>query len=107
MLSLWISSVVLVAAFLYKCLSSPVLKIPGPWHTAVCGLCIKYHEFAGTRRVYVHHLHQHYGSVVRLAPNEVSFTSHEAVKEIYSSGGSGYDKTEFYTLFKQFGIQYV
>ncbi|KAF4635358.1 hypothetical protein G7Y89_g2744 [Cudoniella acicularis] len=26
----------------------------------------------------------------------------EALKEIYSSGGSGYDKTEFYTLFKQF-----
>ena len=39
---------------------------------------------------------------MRLGPNEVSFTSLEAIKEIYSSGGSGYDKTEFYTLFKQF-----
>lgn len=39
---------------------------------------------------------------MRLGPNEVSFTSLEAMKEIYTSGGSGYDKTEFYTLFKQF-----
>jgi hypothetical protein len=59
-------------------------------------------EFMGNRREYIHHLHQQYGPVVRLGPNEVSFTSVEALKEIYSSGGSGYDKTEFYTLFKQF-----
>jgi hypothetical protein len=42
---------------------------------------------------------------VRLGPNEVSFTSLDAIKEIYASGGSGYDKTEFYTLFKQFKIK--
>jgi hypothetical protein len=28
------------------------------------------------------------------------------MKEIYTSGGSGYDKTEFYTLFKQFDTRY-
>ncbi|KXH28572.1 cytochrome P450 [Colletotrichum nymphaeae SA-01] len=50
---------------------------------------------------YIHTLHQQYGPVVRIAPNEVSFTSYEAVKEIYCSGGSGYDKTEFYDLFKK------
>jgi hypothetical protein len=44
--------------------------------------------------------------VVRLGPKEVSFTSTEAVKEIYTSGGSGYDKTEFYNLFKQFNTRY-
>lgn len=59
-------------------------------------------EFSGKRREYIHELHERYGAVVRLGPNEVSFTSLEAIKEIYSSGGSGYDKTEFYTLFKQF-----
>lgn len=31
--------------------------------------------------------------VVRIAPNEVSSTSYEAVKEIYGSLGSGYDKS--------------
>lgn len=33
----------------------------------------------------------------------MSFTSLEAIKEVYTSGGSGYDKTEFYGLFMQFG----
>ena len=62
-------------------------------------------EFAGNRRIYVHKLHKKYGPVIRLGPNEVSFTSLEAMKEIYTSGGSGYDKTEFYTLFMQFSTR--
>lgn len=62
-------------------------------------------EFTAQRRVYIHELHKHYGAVVRLGPNEVSFTSLEALKEIYQSGGSGYDKTEFYTLFIQYGMR--
>jgi hypothetical protein len=33
----------------------------------------------------------------------VSFTSWEALKEIYCSGGSGFDKTEFYDLFQIYG----
>ena len=105
MLSLWIGSIFLVTVFLYNRLTSPIRKIPGPWHTALCSLVIKYHEFTSARRVYVHRLHQEYGPVVRLAPNEVSFSGLEAVKEIYASGGSGYDKTEFYDLFRQFGIK--
>jgi hypothetical protein len=28
------------------------------------------------------------------------------VKEIYCAGGSGYDKTEFYELFKVYGRRY-
>jgi len=59
------------------------------------------------RRVYIHGLHLQYGPVVRIAPNEVSFTSPEAVKEVYCSGGSGYDKTEFYDLFKVYGRRCV
>ncbi|TGJ79428.1 hypothetical protein E0Z10_g9334 [Xylaria hypoxylon] len=48
-------------------------------------------------------MHLRYGPVVRVAPNEVSFASLEGIKEIYGSGGSGYDKTEFYDLFKIYG----
>ncbi len=62
-------------------------------------------EFTSNRREYIHELHRQYGPVVRLGPNEVAFTSLESVKEIYTSGGSGYEKTEFYTLFKQFGVR--
>lgn len=77
-------------------------KVPGPWYTNVTSLVLKYHEFSGSRRAWIHGLHQRYGPVVRLAPNECSFANFEGMKEIYQSGGSGYDKTEFYDLFKQF-----
>jgi len=67
---------------------------------------LKYKEFTGDRRAYIHNLHQELGPVVRLGPNEVSFASAEAIKEIYTSGGSGYEKTEFYNIFKQFNTRY-
>jgi hypothetical protein len=73
--------------------------------TALTGLGLKYNEFTGNRRVFVQNLHQRYGAVVRLAPNEVSFATYDAVKEIYASGGSGYDRTEFYSAFERFGIR--
>ena len=78
-------------------------RVPGPWYTNLTSFVLKYHEFSKNRRLWIHSLHQKYGPVVRLAPNEVSFNNLEALKEIYQSGGSGYDKTEFYDLFKQYG----
>lgn len=44
---------------------------------------------------------------MRLSPNEVSFTSVSALREIYTSEGAGWDKTEFYDLFRQFGERYA
>ncbi|KAL5360573.1 cytochrome P450 [Aspergillus floccosus] len=104
MLSLWVVGILGLGVFLFRSLSSPVAKVPGPWYTLFTGLAIKYHEFTATRRVFIHDLHKQYGPVVRIAPNEVSFASLEAIREIYASGGSGYDKTEYYDLFRQFNI---
>ncbi|RAQ44815.1 cytochrome P450 monooxygenase [Aspergillus flavus] len=105
MWSLWLSSILLVGLYLFKRLSSPLAKVPGPWYTNLTSFCLKYHEFTATRRLFVHRLHKKYGPVVRLAPNEVSFASLDAIREIYASGGSGYDKTEYYDLFRQYGIK--
>jgi hypothetical protein len=88
-----------------RALRSPVSKIPGPGYSKFTELWLMIQEFTGNRRLYIHQLHRRYGPVVRLGPNEVSFTSLEAVKEIYTSGGSGYDKTELYNLFMQFGAR--
>lgn len=81
---------------------SYITRVPGPWYTNVTSLVLKYHEFTRRRRLWIHSLHELYGPVVRLAPNEVSFANLEGMKEIYQSGGSGYEKTEFYDLFKQY-----
>lgn len=97
------ASVALVLAYFIRCVSSPLWKLPGPRTSALTSLLLKWHELHASRTRYVHRLHQEYGPVVRIAPNEVSFTSYDAVKEIYCSGGSGYDKTEFYDLFRVYG----
>lgn len=101
--------VLLLAGFLYYVLSALLVfrktKVPGPWYTNVTSIALKYHEFSKQRRLWIHSLHHKYGSVVRIAPNEVSFANLEAMKEIYQSGGSGYDKTEFYDLFRQYGLR--
>ncbi|KZL67040.1 cytochrome p450 [Colletotrichum incanum] len=97
------AAAVLLAVYLVRCVSSPLWKVPGPRISAFTSLILKWHELRANRTRYIHGLHQKYGPVVRIAPNEVCFTSYEAVKEIYCSGGSGYDKTEFYDLFRVYG----
>ena len=101
MLALYLFACLLTGGFIYQLLRSPLSKLPGPFHTKFTAAWLKCKEFSGDRRLYIHDLHERYGPVVRLGPNEVSFASSEAVKEIYTSGGSGYDKTGFYNLFKQ------
>ncbi|KAE8154562.1 putative cytochrome P450 [Aspergillus avenaceus] len=105
MWSIWLVGALLASLYLYRRTTSPLTKIPGPWYTKFTGLCLKYHEFTAGRRLFIHQLHKKYGPVVRLSPDEVSFTSLEAIREIYASGGSGYDKTEYYDLFRQYGIK--
>ncbi|KAL0930806.1 GTP-binding protein [Colletotrichum truncatum] len=97
------ASAVLLVVYLTRCVSSPLWKLPGPRTSAFTSFILKWHELHANRTHYIHQLHEKYGPVVRIAPNEVSFTSYEAVKEIYCSGGSGYDKTEFYDLFRVYG----
>ncbi|KAL2271595.1 hypothetical protein VTJ83DRAFT_966 [Remersonia thermophila] len=93
----------LVAHALYQALSSPLNRIPGPLYSRFTSLVLKWHEFRAHRTRYVHQLHLRYGPAVRIAPSEVAFASAGAVREIYCSGGSGFDKTEFYDLFRVYG----
>ncbi|KAF3064495.1 hypothetical protein GL218_01155 [Daldinia childiae] len=102
-LLLAVASFILSVLYVWKCIASPLRTIPGPRISLFSSWILKYHELHAHRTRYVHSLHQKYGPVVRIAPNEVSFASLEGVKEIYGSGGSGYDKTEFYNLFTIYG----
>jgi hypothetical protein len=80
---------------------SPLAKIPGPKLAALTQWWIIYHEFNGDRTITIHTLHQKHGSVVRISPTEVSFTSPEGVREIYGAG-STFPKSHFYDLFMYF-----
>ncbi|KNB09089.1 hypothetical protein FOXG_09731 [Fusarium oxysporum f. sp. lycopersici 4287] len=86
-------------------LRSPLASLPGPRLGLLTPWQLRYHELRGKRTQYVHRMHQKYGNAVRVAPNEVVFSSLDAMKEIYLSKGSGFDKTSFYNLFSQFGLR--
>lgn len=102
---------VLVLGVLYvvyeRLVLSPLSKISGPSLAAATRLVLMYHEFTRTRKAWIHGLHLRYGPVVRIAPDEVSFASWDAVKEIYVSEGSGFEKTNFYKLFDNYNTMQV
>ncbi|KAK2594213.1 hypothetical protein QQS21_008055 [Conoideocrella luteorostrata] len=93
----------LAAILIVRRLRSPLQKVPGPTISLFTSSILKWKEINAARTLYIHALHEKYGPVVRIAPNEVSFTSWPALKEIYCSGGSGYDKSDFYNLFRIYG----
>lgn len=102
-LSVFAALLVLFFVFVVPAVRSPLRRIPGPRLARFTSAVLRWNEFQGRRTLYVHELHKRYGPVVRLAPNEVSFASAAAVKDIYGSAGSGYDKTDFYNLFTVYG----
>ncbi|KKP07882.1 cytochrome P450 [Trichoderma harzianum] len=56
---------------------------------------------SGRRSKTIHELHQKYGSVVRIGPREVSFSSRQATKDLYGSG----DKFMKGPVYEAFGRQ--
>ena len=90
-----------------RLLLSPISKLPGPWYLKLSSLFFKYHEFKGTKRLWIHNLHHLYGPVLALGPRYAHFASATAVKTMYITGSKAYVKTEFYDLFRQEGHVYV
>lgn len=68
-------------------LFSPIpSSVPGPFIARLTKKWILFVDLSGSRARTVHELHKKYGPVVRLAPNELSFASLQAVKPIYGPG---------------------
>ncbi|KAL2669772.1 hypothetical protein Neosp_015217 [[Neocosmospora] mangrovei] len=79
---------------------TPLRGIPGPWHAPLTCLWLKKQTIAGRRVQYVHELHLNFGSVVRIAPEEISFNDTGAFKEIHRIGGN-YVKSPWYQCFRK------
>lgn len=84
----------------YRLYISPLSSISGPKLAAITRLYIFYQAYIGKRSEHIAYLHSIYGPIVRIAPNEVSFTSATAVKEIYVGTAlqPAFPKTSTYTL---------
>ena len=60
-------------------------KFPGPKLWASCRIFWAYHHFKGDLVFKIKALHEIYGPIVRIAPNELSFISAGAWKDIYTA----------------------
>ncbi|GKZ20209.1 hypothetical protein AbraIFM66951_002951 [Aspergillus brasiliensis] len=87
-----------VLQFAYKLLRSPLRHIPGPLYTRATRLPLKLSIVTGRRIYFIHNLHQRYGPVVRIAPDEISVSSLPEFKEIHRVG-SAFLKTPWYQKF--------
>lgn len=67
----------------------PLSSVPGPWINGVSELPATLALVTGNQHLYYRSLHEKYGAVVRVSPDEVSFVSVEAREEIYGHRKGG------------------
>lgn len=73
-----------IGNIVYKLYFHPLHKVPGPAANALSRIPYVRHLLAGSTAVNTKALHEEYGDVVRVSPNEVSFISVEsAFTDIY------------------------
>ncbi|KAJ5691997.1 hypothetical protein N7462_001420 [Penicillium macrosclerotiorum] len=107
MIALLVGFATFTAAFLiyrlcHCLLFSPLRRVPGPTSFALTGARLSFEDYRGTRTRKIFSLHQKYGPVVRVGPNEISFNSLSSLRAIYGAG-SGFERTEFYKMFEAYG----
>jgi hypothetical protein len=67
----------------YDILFNPLKKFPGPVYAAASRIPYLFAVVTGRYVPWVQALHKQYGSVVRVAPDELSFTDSRAWKDAY------------------------
>ncbi|KAI1339593.1 cytochrome P450 [Xylariaceae sp. FL0016] len=73
----------LFAQILHRRLFHPLHSFPGPWMNSVSELPAAVALVKGDQHTYYRSLHEKYGPVVRVSPNELSFISAGAREEIH------------------------
>lgn len=84
--------------YLYKRYASPLRHIPGPFLASFTRLWKVWSVYSGHTELDNIAIHKKYGPVVRTSPTEVSFSSPNAAKDIFTVG-KGFHKTMFYSVF--------
>lgn len=88
-----LSAVILLSYIIhiiYDVFYSPLSKIPGPFWYKVSGLPLAYMQATGRETETLPTLHEKYGPVVRIAPNELSYISGtEAWSDLYGFRKAG------------------
>ncbi|KAI0180748.1 putative cytochrome P450 [Hypoxylon sp. FL1284] len=91
-----IALAIALLGYVYRVLHSPLAGVPGPWYTKWTTAVVKYKFLTGGRPRWVHALHEKYGPIVRISPEEVSVADPSATQQMYSVKGE-YHKSRFYS----------
>jgi hypothetical protein len=94
-----LASWLLYSYLLYPYYLSPLANVPGPKLAAISRWWIRWVDFGGHRAATLDALHRKYGQVVRIAPNELTFTGTEAMQKIYGAGTTFSKPHHFYDIF--------
>ena len=89
---------ILATTITYQLLLSPLRSIPGPFLASISPFPQLYHGLKGDRHLWLHKLHQKYGTHVRVAPNFVSVNTVTGLHDIYGHGKK-IRKSDFYSAF--------
>jgi len=88
----------IIRQIIYHLFFSPLRHIPGPFLAKFTTKWLTINEVMGHRSEVVEKAHERYGPVVRLAPDELSFSDASCIKELYLSG-SKFPKSRRYEGF--------
>ncbi|EON65750.1 hypothetical protein W97_04989 [Coniosporium apollinis CBS 100218] len=92
----------LVKVIIDRLIRSPLRTTPGPLPAKLTSQWLQFIDFAGNRTSTIHKLHQQYGPIVQIGPNEISFASIDAIRDIYS-GQNPFMKSAAYDNFGRKG----
>lgn len=81
---------------------NPLSRVPGSKLYAITKWRLAYEDWKGISTQTICHLHQKYGSAVRIGPSTISFNSLSALRSIYGPG-SQFGRTDFYSMFDVYG----
>lgn len=85
--------------FIIAGLTNPRRHVPGPWWAKFTSVPMNYHRWRGDKFRWALPLHQRYGSVILIAPNEISVGSLEGLQTIHKMG-TGFTKGAFHVNFR-------
>lgn len=90
--------VLCITALVHRIINDPLRQFPGPVIARFSNILHSYWFLSGRQPYHILKLHEKYGPVVRLAPNELSFNSSRSWKDIYGhrQGHRVFVKSEFY-----------
>ncbi|KAB5586234.1 cytochrome P450 [Coniochaeta sp. 2T2.1] len=93
-----------IAHTLYNLYLHPLRTFPGPLLHRASRLPHVYRLLRGTLATDMLPLHERYGPVVRIAPNELAFSSHQAWKDIYGHKPGGDELPKSQVFYRTAGV---